>query len=55
MAEETKTNVVETTETNATDNTPTVEDTISKVEYDKLKSALDKALKEKGRQKSYCR
>jgi hypothetical protein len=48
MAEETKTNVVETTETNATDNTPTVEDTISKVEYDKLKSALDKALKEKG-------
>lgn len=48
MAEETKTNVVETTESNATDNTPTVEGTISKVEYDKLKSALDKALKEKG-------
>lgn len=48
MSEETKTNVVETTETNATDNTPTVEYTISKVEYDKLKSALDKALKEKG-------
>ena len=47
MAEE-NINVVETTETNATDNTPTVEDTISKVEYDKLKSALDKALKEKG-------
>lgn len=45
MAEETK--VVETTETNVTENTPVVE-TVSKSEYDKLKASLDKALKEKG-------
>jgi hypothetical protein len=50
MAEETKT-VVETTETNATENIVVNEpivDTVSKTEYEKLKSALDKALKEKG-------
>lgn len=49
MAEETK--VVETTETNVTDNQTVSEpvvDTVSKSEYEKLKSALDKALKEKG-------
>lgn len=49
MAEETK--VVETTETNVTDNQAVSEpvvDTVSKSEYEKLKSALDKALKEKG-------
>lgn len=45
MAEETK--VVETTETNVTENTPAVE-TVSKAEYEKLKASLDKALKEKG-------
>ncbi len=45
MADETK--VVETTETNATENAPAVE-TVSKSEYDKLKASLDKALKEKG-------
>ena len=51
MAEETKTNVAETTENNATENTTVTEpvvDTVSKAEYEKLKSALDKALKEKG-------
>lgn len=51
MAEETKTNVAETTENNATVNTSVTEpvvDTVSKAEYEKLKSALDKALKEKG-------
>ena len=51
MAEETKTNVAETTENNATENTTVAEpvvDTVSKAEYEKLKSALDKALKEKG-------
>jgi hypothetical protein len=51
MAEETKTNVAETTENNATVNatvTEPVVDTVSKAEYEKLKSALDKALKEKG-------
>lgn len=51
MAEETKTNVAETTENNATVNTTVTEpvvDTVSKAEYEKLKSALDKALKEKG-------
>ena len=49
MAEETKT-VVETTETNATENVVNepIVDTVSKTEYEKLKSALDKALKEKG-------
>ena len=50
MAEETM-NVVETTETNATENVVTNEsvvNTVSKAEYEKLKSALDKALKEKG-------
>ena len=50
MAEETK-NVVETTETNVTDNNfvnePIVE-TVPKSEYEKIKSSLDKALKEKG-------
>jgi predicted nuclease with TOPRIM domain len=45
MAEETK--VVETTETNATENAPAIE-TVSKAEYEKLKASLDKALKEKG-------
>ena len=51
MAEETKTNVAETTENNGTENTTVTEpvvDTVSKAEYEKLKSALDKALKEKG-------
>ena len=51
MAEETKTNVAETTENSATENTTVTEpvvDTVSKAEYEKLKSALDKALKEKG-------
>lgn len=51
MAEETKTNVAETTENSATVNatvTEPVVDTVSKAEYEKLKSALDKALKEKG-------
>ena len=48
MAEEIKNNVADTTDANVTDNAPTVEDSVSKVEYDKLKSALDKALKEKG-------
>jgi hypothetical protein len=49
MAEEIKNNVEETTETNVTKNQETVvENSISKAEYDKLKSALDKALKEKG-------
>lgn len=49
MAEEIKSSVADTTDANVTDNaTPTVEDSVSKVEYDKLKSALDKALKEKG-------
>lgn len=49
MAEEIKNNVEETTETNVTENQETViENSISKAEYDKLKSALDKALKEKG-------
>lgn len=49
MAEEIKNNVEETTETNVTENKETVvENSISKAEYDKLKSALDKALKEKG-------
>ena len=47
MANENATNVVETTETNVTENTPTAE-TVSKSEYDKLKATLDKALKEKG-------
>ena len=51
MAEETKINVAETTENNATEHTTVTEpvvDTVSKAEYEKLKSALDKALKEKG-------
>ena len=51
MAEETKTNVAETTENSATENTTVTEpvvDTVSKAECEKLKSALDKALKEKG-------
>ena len=48
MAKEIKNNVADTTDANVTDNAPTVEDSVSKVEYDKLKSALDKALKEKG-------
>lgn len=48
MADEIKSNVENTTETNATDNAPIVEDSVSKAEYDKLKLALDKALKEKG-------
>lgn len=50
MAEETRT-VVETTENNATENitvSESVVDTVSKAEYEKIKSALDKALKEKG-------
>ena len=49
MAEETKT-VVETTENNATENITVdpIVDTVSKAEYEKIKSALDKALKEKG-------
>lgn len=53
MAEETKTNVVETTEGNATDNQPTVEELMAQLESERAekerhKSALDKALKEKG-------
>jgi hypothetical protein len=50
MANENATNNVENTtaETNTNATTETVESTISKSEYDKLKSALDKALKEKG-------
>lgn len=51
MADETKNNVAETTENNVTEmNTvnETVVDTVSKAEYEKIKSALDKALKEKG-------
>ena len=47
MSEEIKANVTETTENNATVNEPVV-DTVTKAEYEKLKSALDKALKEKG-------
>lgn len=51
MAEETK--VVETTEPKATDNTPTVEELMAQLESERAekerhKSALDKALKEKG-------
>lgn len=48
MAEETKTNVETTTETNVTDNAVPNIETVSKSEYDKLKATLDKALKEKG-------
>lgn len=48
MAEEIKNNVDEATETKVTENEQTVVDTVSKAEYDKMKSALDKALKEKG-------
>ena len=48
MAEEIKTNVETTTETNATDNATQTVETVSKSEYDKLKATLDKALKEKG-------
>ena len=43
--------MAETTENNATEHTTVNEpvvDTVSKAEYEKLKSALDKALKEKG-------
>lgn len=47
MSEEIKANATETTENNATVNEPVV-DTVTKAEYEKLKSALDKALKEKG-------
>lgn len=46
MADETK--VVETTETNATENEAPAVETVSKAEYEKLKASLDKALKEKG-------
>lgn len=51
MAEETK--VVETTEPKVTDNTPTVEELMAQLENERAekerhKSALDKALKEKG-------
>lgn len=46
MAEEIKTNVVNTTETVATDTA--VAESVSKVEYDRIRAALDKALKEKG-------
>ena len=49
MAEEIKSNVEETTETKVTENQEAVvENSVSKAEYDKLKSLLDKALKEKG-------
>lgn len=53
MAEETKTNVAETTEGNVTDNQPTVEELMAQLESERAekerhKSALDKALKEKG-------
>lgn len=54
MAEETKNNVVETTNTDVTDNdTPTVEELMAQLESERAekerhKSALDKALKEKG-------
>lgn len=49
MANENANNVENTTvETNVTETTETVEATVSKADYDKLKSALDKALKEKG-------
>lgn len=47
MAEETKTNPVETTDNNVTEKSNVV-DSVSKAEYEKLKTALDKALKEKG-------
>jgi hypothetical protein len=53
MANENATNVVETTETNATENTPTVAELMAQLESERAekerhKSALDKALKEKG-------
>lgn len=47
MADETNNNVVETTQTQQAEDTQAT-DSVSKAEYERIKSALDKALKEKG-------